>query len=247
MACGAPVGVYFYFQNRRLYSKQLWLKTILNFVFWIPFFVQIILKSRIANNFSKINFNSKINLNAKNDNRTPLAQKEIENFLSKNDLKISVYEFREVCERFAGLTNACSNNKNKPSNQEKEFFRIADFRSKELSARCLHRRNQKRLCFHQTEAEKDFLQMIIAISDSVDEHTELRRLTVKFVKLLNNSRAEKTLTEMFDAKLQKTQNISVTDLEKDLWMPETLKPQPVNRISMRLQTINKRARWFAKD
>jgi len=192
--------------------------------------VQIILKSRIAKNFSKFNLRSKITLNAKNDNGILSAQKKIENFLSENDLKISVYEFREVCERFAGLTTACANNKNKPSKHEQEFFRIAGFHSKELSARCLHRRNQKRLCFHQTEAEKDFLRMIAAILDSVEEKTEFSRLTLEYVKFLNNYRAQKALTEMFKDKPQIKQKISVTDLERDLWMSETPKPQTVNQI-----------------
>ena len=195
--------------------------------------MQIILKSRIVSNFSKIIFNSKINLNAINERKLFSAQRKLENFLCENDLKISVFELREVCERFAGLTNARANGKNLPAKHEKEFFRIAGFENKDISARCLHRRNQKLLCFHQTEAEKDFLQMIAAISDSVKEQTDLRRLAFEFVELLNDSNALKGMAEIFEAKSQISQEITVTDLEKDLWMSDTLKPQPVNRISMR--------------
>ncbi len=241
LACGAPVSVYFYYQNRRLYSKQLWLKTILNFVFWIPFFVQLLLKSRIWANFSKINFKSKTNPTEK-DNRIQTLKREIENILSDSDLKISIYEFREVFERFAGLTIAYSNTNSKPHKHETEFFRVAAFQNQELSSKCLHRRNQKRLSFHQTEAEKDFLRMIAAISNSLKNSAELELLTLELVKLLNDSAAQKALTEIFDAKLQTTQKISVIDLEKDLWMPEILKPPTVKQISMRLKTVEKTAK-----
>ena len=245
LACGAPVGVYFYLKNRRLYSKQLWLKTILNFVFWIPFFLQLILKRRIQYVFSKKLFNSETK--AGNENQLLSVQRKIENILIENNPKISIYEFREVFERFAGLTMACSNNKTESYKHEKEFYKISGFSNQELSAGCLHRRNQKRLYFHQSKAEKDFLQMLAVISDSVDKPTELSRLSVEFVKLLNNSKAEKALIEMFDSKLQTERKISVTNLEKDLWIPDTHKPQPAGQISMRLQTISKKANLSVRD
>ena len=72
--------------------------------------------------------------------------------------------------------------------------------------------------------------MIAAILDSVEEKTEFSRLTLEYVKFLNNYRAQKALTEMFKDKPQIKQKISVTDLERDLWMSETPKPQPVNQI-----------------
>jgi hypothetical protein len=245
LACGAPVGVYFYFQNRRLYSKHLWLKTILNFVFWIPLFLQIILKRRIPYVFSKNHFDSETK--AENENKLLIVQRKIENILIENNLKISIYEFREVFDRFAGLTTACANNKTKSYKHEKAFYQISGFHDHELSARCLHRRNQKRLYFHQRKAEKDFLQMIAGISDSVDNQAELSHLSVKYVKLLSNSRAEKALTEIFAGELQTGRKISVTNLEKDLWMPDTHKPQPASRISMRLQTISKKASLSVRD
>jgi len=246
LACGAPVSVYFYFQNRRLYFKQLWLKTILNLIFWIPLFVQLILKSRIRDKFSKINFKSKINPDAKN-NRIQTLKREIENILSACDLEISIYEFREVFERFAGLTTASLNNKTKPYKHEREFFGIAGFKNQELSAECLHRRNQKRLYFHQTEAEKDFLQMIAVIAGSIDKPADLSRSTIEFVKILNNRGAQIALTKIFDAELQTERKNPVIDLEKDLWMPEPRKPQPANQISMRLRAINETAKLSAKD
>ncbi|MDQ3132600.1 MAG: hypothetical protein M3Q99_17775 [Acidobacteriota bacterium] len=162
--------------------------------------------------------------------------------MSDSDLKISIYEFREVFERFAGLTIAYSNTNSKPHKHETEFFRVAAFQNQELSSKCLHRRNQKRLYFHQTEAEKDFFRMIAAISNSLKNSAELEFLTIEFVKLLNNSAAQKALTEIFDSKLQTTRKISVIDLEKDLWMLETLNTPTVKQISMRLQTTEKTAK-----
>ncbi len=246
LACGAPVGVYYYLQNRRLYSKQLWLKSILIFVFWIPFFVQLIQKSRIRSNFSKIASKSKINPNASND-RIQILKREMEDILNESDLNISIYEFREVFERFAGLTLARKNNQSNPYKHEKEFYRVASFQNREISAGCLHRRNQKRLYFHQTEAEKDFLKVIAGISNAVENPAQMMALTLEFVGLLNNFGEQKTLIKIFDSKLQTNPIDSVKDLEKDLWMPETLKPQTAKPRSMRLQAVERTAKSFVRD
>lgn len=181
--------------------------------------------------FSKFGLKSKKKLSGEKDDEILIVQKKIENILCENDAKISIYEFREVFERFVGLTNASAKYKDEPFEHEKEVFRIAGKGNRELSAKCLHRRNQKRLFFHHTEAEKDFLQMIVRISDFVIEQSELRRSTLELSALLNNSKMRAALTEMFDAKQQIIPKISVKDLEKDLWMPELHKPSAVNRIS----------------
>ncbi|HEX8289237.1 MAG TPA: hypothetical protein VF556_14655 [Pyrinomonadaceae bacterium] len=247
LACGAPVSVYLHFQNRRLYSKQSWLKTVLYLVFWIPFFVQIILKSRMFKDFLKFSLNSKKKLDIDKDNQVLLVQKKIENILSENDANISVYEFREVFERFVGLTKASANYKNEPFEHEKEFFRVSKKGNQELSSKCLHRRNQKRLYFHHTEAEKDFLQMITRISDSVIEQAELRRTTIELSTLLNNSKIRAALTEMFDSKSQIIPKTAVKDLEKDLWMPELHKPPAVNHISTNWRITREKVNLSAKD
>ncbi|MCU1288091.1 MAG: hypothetical protein JWN60_320 [Acidobacteria bacterium] len=246
-ACGAPVSVYFYFQNRRLYFKQLWLKTVLSFIFWIPFFVQIIIKSAILHDFSKFIFKKKNKLRKTNAERATIIQKRIENILSESDSNISVYEAREVLERFAGLTNAAADQKPEPFNHEKQLYKVGGGVNQELSARCLHRRNQNHLNFHQTLAERDFLQLIARASDSVFDQAELQRFSLEFAKIVNNSKAQKALAEMFDAKRQRVRKNIVKDLEKDLWMPETRKSPTVNQISTRFQAINRKAKLSVKD
>jgi hypothetical protein len=249
LACGAPVAVYFYLTNRRrLYSKQLWLKTILNFFFWIPFFFQITRKSRILDKFLKNRFASK-NISDEHFEKEIFAvQKNIEKLLPGNDPSVSIYEFREVFERFVGLSKACADNRNgKPNDTDREIFRVSNRNDVEIAARCFHRRNLNRLLFHHTQAEKDFLQLIDEVSRIVSDPEKLCIHAKKVAKILENSKVESALEKMFGDRLQTNKNLSVKDLEKDLWIPETRKQQPASQSSMNLQAISATANSSLKD
>lgn len=247
LACGAPVGVYFYLQNRRrLFSKQLWLKTILNFVFWVPLLLQIIQRSKTVKNLFKTKAEFRGDSNKKAI-KLALLQKRLEKTLLENRVNFSIYEFREVFERFVGLSLALSDSNKNVAAHEKEIFLIGNRKSAETSARCFHRRNLKRLSFHQTEAEKDFLRMITVFSNSLGDLSEIRDLTGEVLETLKNYEAQTELGKIFAVRWQIFEENAVRKLEKDLWNSEAHKPQPAKSISMKLPTISLKANLFSKD
>ncbi|HEX8636555.1 MAG TPA: hypothetical protein VF692_00720, partial [Pyrinomonadaceae bacterium] len=240
LACGAPVGVYFYLQNhRRLFSKQLWLKTILNFLFWIPLVLQIIRKSRFLHNFFRADSDSANETSAEDEKRVYVAQKRIENIIGENKKGASVYEFREVCDRFVGLSLAVLNSRDAPAEHEKEIFRIAFRQTTELSARCYHRRNRKRLFLHQIDAEKDFLQTIDSIAEFVSDRTEFCRAALEIVTLLKNERAQAILAREFAERTQTERMTPVKQTEKDLWISARRLPPNAQQISMDSPTLKR--------
>lgn len=247
LACGAPVGVYFYLHNRRLFSKQLWLKTILNFLFWIPLFLQIIRKSRFLHNFFRARLDSAERTNDADEKRISAAQKKIENIIYDSHAPVSAYEFREVCDRFVGLSLAASHSRNQPAEHEKEIFRIAFRQTTELSARCYHRRNRKRLFLHQTDAEKDFLQTIAAVADGISDRTEFCAAALEIVTLLRNEPARAALVRMFAERTQTERLLPVHPLEKDLWNSARRLPPNAHQISLKPPIINRRTRSSVKD
>lgn len=248
LACGAPVGVYFYLNNRRrLFSKQLWLKTILNFLFWIPLVLQIIRKSRFLHNFFQADFDSADEASAEEEKRIYAAQKKIENIIGENKMCVSVYEFREVCDRFVGLSLTVLNSRDEPAEHEKEIFRIAFRQTTEISAKCYHRRNRKRLLLHQTDAENDFLQTIDGIADFVSDRTEFCRAALEIVTLLKNERAQAALARIFAERTQTERMTPVKQTEKDLWISARRLPQNAHQISTDSPTLNRRTSLSVKD
>jgi len=248
LACGAPFGVYYFLQSRnKTESPIIWLKIFLTFFFWIPFALLFVRQFLFSKKVLHPNYHSTSVFEAKDNGNIYLIQKEIEKKISESRLKVSLFEFRETLERYVGLTLANQEASTKVSERGKEIFRIAENSNVELAANCLHRRNRKLLAFHQTEARKDFLQMIGKLSDSMTDKKNLENLAIGFVRLLKDKQAEKNLEKIFAANLQTDIPPSVLHLEKDLWNPQEHKLLHAQPNSTHFQAIRATTALRRKD
>lgn len=230
LACGAPFSVYYFLQNRtKSVSSKLWLNTLITFAFWIPIAARLLRENKI--------FSNSVSAEAIQEKKLNLIQKQLEKCLQESSLKISIYEFRETIDRYIGLTLANQIHGEKISVAEKEIFRISENENVELAAICLSRRNQKRLSFHQTGAQQDFLHIINKLSEFSERKEIIGNLAVGFVKTLNDLEAKNQLEKMFMETSQTDKYFAVKQLEKDLWNTEIHKPLPTNPISTRFRTM----------
>ena len=241
LACGAPFGVYYFLQNRRLKQKKIfWTYTTFAFILWFPFAVYLL--------WNKLSVDRSQLLTVNEERSIFSIKKQIEAILPHTNSQISIYNLRETFERYVGLTRAIYAENNKSTDAEKEIFRISVNSNVELAATCQHRRNRKRLFFHQTLARQDFLQTIAELSELNSNKKKLGKLSLEFVKLLKDFEAQEKLEkiftnasqfeEKFANNSQTNKNSAVKYLEKDLWNSEIQKPPPVNPISTRLQTMS---------
>lgn len=229
-SCGAPFAVY-YFLHHKAESKTpiFWLFNALVWIFWLPFAFFLLFKNRRS--LSDLNFLKTVEV-SESELKTYLLQKHIEKILLESELKISIFDFREIAERYAGLTAATQSEPDK--DWGKEIFQVASVEKNDLGKICLQRRNRKRLAFHQTEARRDFLQIIEQLTDSISDTEELKRSSLELVGLLNDFEARETLEKMFAKNLQtgKLQNVEYSEI--DLWNPQERKPLRTETISTRL-------------
>ncbi len=81
--------------------------------------------------------------------------------------ELAIYEFRELLEKYVGLTRIAAANSISPSAREMETARLSGRRGDDLflAGLCAHRRNNARLAAHLDSARAGFLQAL----------TELRR------------------------------------------------------------------------
>jgi hypothetical protein len=230
-SCGAPFAVYYFLQNKTGSKTSLfWLSNSLVWMFWLPFALFLLFKNRRV--LSDLNFLNTSSDTSESEQKIYQSQKRIEKILLESELEISIFDFRETAERYAGLTTAAQNEPDK--DWGKEIFQAANNEKTELGKICLQRRNRKRLAFHQTEARQDFLQIIRQLTDSISDTEDLKRSSLEMVALLNDSAAQETLEKMFAKNMQtgKLQNVEYS--EKDLWNPQEHKPLRTETISTRL-------------
>jgi len=246
-ACGAPFGVYYFLKNRmRTDTRSLELKTFLTFLFWVPFAL-LLLKRSVNFNASVLNFGETHLVDSKREKEISSVQKEMEKILLASNLEISIYEFRETLERYAGLTLTAQTDEAKTSEYEREIFHISNTNNVELGSICLNRRNRKRLSFHQSRARRDFFYLIGQLLESDSGETRLESLSNNLVRLLNDTEAENNLEEIFARSKQTLIRLNVVKSEKELWKPERHKPSPAQPISPRLQTLNRTMNLRRKD
>lgn len=231
-AVGAPFAVYYFLQNRRENkSASFRLKNFFVFIFWLPYAVMLLSRNQSLRNFFKTNFIKDFLASDSSDEILQL-QKRIENLLLESDLNISAFDYREIMERYAGLTLASDVQTN--NNFESEIYRVAENENVKLGSVCLQRRNRNKLLRHQTEARRDFLQIIKKLSDSISDAKILQDSSTEFVKILKDDAAQGSLEKMFAEKLQTGKLLSVEYTEKDLWKPQEHKPLRSETISTRL-------------
>jgi hypothetical protein len=233
LACGAPCGVYFFLQNRKkLSSKKLWLKSFLTVFVWIPYAFNLL--HDFATNKSRA---SQLNEFQSLNKRISKIQKLLLELNFDSSSKMSLFEFREVLERYAGLTMAVNFADMSPNQAEKEVFRVAMRQNIALGANCLHRRNRQRLLFHQTLARRDFLQILAELKLFVSEKEKLRDLAIEFVEMLKDFQAQESLVEIFNQTLQSSGDFNVQSLENEVWKSKEHKPLPASQMPNHLQAL----------
>jgi hypothetical protein len=240
LTCGAPFAVYYFLQHRFvLNSKSLWLKTILNFLFWQPLAYRFLQNNRTLKNISGKFFIKNSDLNVEKD--LHIIQKHLEKIIIKNGTKISVYELREIFARYVGLTIACQTETKARQTARYEIFQITGHNNSELAEICFERRNRKRLLHHQTQARRDFLKVFSELFESHPETEKPGKLLIKFSTLLNDSVGQNLLNELIEQKAQINEALSVKIARKDLWKLEPPKPSTTDTNPKRLKVLTNTA------
>lgn len=233
LACGAPCGVYFFLQHRnRVNTAHTYLKSFLLVFVWIPYAL------RLLHDFVTRHYESNRSENLFAD-RLDALQKQISRFINYPHSNISVFEFREIIERYAGLTAARLTDVESQSKTDEEIYRVALRENIKLGARCLRRRNRLLIERHQISARNDFLQLVSQIIRPLDgkEIENLEILTSEFVKTLRDTETLNLLNKVFENNLQSATENSVKYLETKEWNPEQHKRLSPNRIPARLQAM----------
>lgn len=234
LACGAPCGVYFFLQNRKkLSTGNLWLKSFLTVFVWIPYAFRL-----LHDFYTRRKLSRRLLQKSDFDKQLADAVKRLVALFQDSKSRISVFETREVVERYAGLTVAWkAADADVPDQKEKEIFRISLRQNATLATICLHRRNRTRLSAHQNQARLDFLQIVAELKSSAPDRAELKKAVFDFVELIGDREARKPLANALLEEPQSPDRRRVSDSEKVLWKARKPQPSPATRKSIPLTAL----------
>ena len=188
-AIGAPFGALYFFNNRKSRSPMLlFVITIGVLVFW--FFYAFSLIARSWN--KKINKTRVLKESAvQNPDKNGIVlniQTDIEKLLAKYKSNVTIYEFREVAERYIGLTltNQVPND-NTIATESRigvlEFSKTDDFK---IAAACVSRRNNELLSFHRNNARQELVDFLRSINLPPDSAGLLDTLSGRMIAAVEN-------------------------------------------------------------
>lgn len=247
LACGAPFGVYYLQNHSNRSSNHFWFKTFSAFVLWLPLAIYFFYKSRISVKVSDFSLNNAAFAEVQIEEKLYLTQREIEKSIFDSKSKISLFEFRQTTERYAGLAILQQIDTEEISEKEREIFRITATKNIDTAAICLRRRNRKMLTFHQTIARQDFLKIIENLFNSISNTKQFEISAIEFVSLLNDSTALENLKKLFAEDLQTETPQRVKQLEKVLWKTEIPEPLITKPITTRLPMTSVTMSLHSKD
>jgi hypothetical protein len=177
LSCGAPFGVYFFLQHRKKgISIRLLLRSAAAGLVWIAY-AYLLWRKNVAKrlpprkNFLH-NFSHDPEIALLEQQTSVLQEQVLQAFIELNSnarLKAQFFAFRDVLERYVGLTLAVKADKAPVTGaaagagkNDHELFRIAGRKGKDaaLAQKCLSRRNRLHLEEHQKNAREDFLKQV---------------------------------------------------------------------------------------
>lgn len=189
LACGSPFGVY-QITKRQPAGSTRWAVIVSSFLFW-PIFAVTLLVDLFVSQDARVK--------ALAHSQIEHIRSEVESIAFSDATIVSVFEFREVFYRFAGLLEAAREQEGPKTN---ELFEISGHGDKSLASRCLARRNRERLAFHQMQVRNEFVDLISEIAGIEHERDEIIGLALQLVDQLGDEEAKADLTALLPGQTQ---------------------------------------------
>lgn len=195
--------------------------------------------SHLLSGRSKTNFDPLTELDAGKDEKVYEIQKSLEQIFFEGfaSARISIYAFREVFDRYAGLSLARRAGSDSSGAPQAEIFRAADHGNVELASICLNRRNRSLLVAHQIQAREDFIDTLDRLAGSPSERTDTWILVNELAVVLNDIEAIGAIDKIFTGTPQTRRAGRVKERGEVLWKPGKLKQLPTDQAALNLQPL----------
>lgn len=229
LACGTPFGVYFYVQNRSEKSViPVLFGSLLRTFLWIPFGIRYF-HSRITKKLPIFEFDNKSPAVSLLASKIENAKKSLEHYLLESGADISLFDFREILDRYCGLTiDLKEAQENHQEAEDLEVSKLSGHPNPALAAACIQRRNLIHLAYHQTLASKDLLKVFVELDTLANGRTDFRECSLELAMLLDDREFEKNLGSLYRLQTQTERDLPVNELENELWLTKKQTSKPAH-------------------
>jgi hypothetical protein len=207
----------------------------------------MVARTSVFTNLYNFSFDKSSESDAKRELAIEAIKKIFEKSFAKHSFSFSIFEFREIFDRYVGLSSEVQAENLEISPAETEIFRITNHSNKKLAEICLNRRNRKRLSFHQKLARRDFFEILKKFIDNSEKEENLFATVSKLAALLNDFEAQKIIENLSKETLQTIAPQNVKNTGNELWNSDKHKPLTDSQLSTNLQVLTATANLSNKD
>lgn len=215
---GAAVGAHYFFKADRIERRRrsVRAKVMTVVFFWPAYSIYAAFNSLIKEDLLGY-FASAASSDSKNIAEIRCAQKNLEALLPGGSETNGLYAWREILDRYSGLSLADA----VPFEpQSFEFLQYARSPVQKTQVICLNRRNRERLTLHRNSARNEFLTSFAHLLTIADNPDKAGLAAVEFAKLLNDDEAAIRIEQLVADLKQTRLAMPVRELENRTWIPQ---------------------------
>ena len=229
LSIGSPFAVNNFLRTRKNSVSNGILHASLAFLFWPIYAISLTKRVKMTKDDQNVNSLESNILDARLDKKVGAVSSALEMFLTDSLPRMSVLEFREILNRYTGLTFALlSEASYRPSS-----FSIlipAGSENLDLNEICMNRRNRKRLEAHRNRARNDFLALVSEVTAVDGKHSAFADLAFELARVISDTDACGEIETIRKRSEQIIVPERVNIVEKEVWHSPTPKQSAVSRI-----------------
>lgn len=180
-------------------------------------------------------------LDAGEEKRIAKIKKVFESTFLDRNKTAAVYEFREIFERYVGLSVAIIPAGTEAGSNESELHRLTGHKNPRIGSACLSRRNLVRLLKHRDQAREDLYRMLVRISGLPESLSIAGVLAGELADVLRDSTAKSELNRIFAETPQTDEQSAVSESGRDIWKPAVQQQFSKTHLPINLQAASARA------
>ena len=229
LAIGSPLAVHYLLKSRGDDTSAHMLRAIFTFVFWPIYAISVTFSAKLTNEGRKVSSSDSNGLDAKLDKKVDEIASALEMFFHESFPERSALEYREIIDRYIGLTFAIQFDQlDRPGPLTKIVVSTPE--SAQLNSICLNRRNRKGLETHRNRARGDFVELVAEAAETDGFHSAFANLASELSRVISDDEACRQIEALANRRRQTPVEMSVNSIEKELWHSQTHKPSTESRI-----------------
>ena len=229
LAIGSPFAVHYFFKFPSNHTWNHPLRAILVLFLWPFYSIWLTLCVKLTKHDCSSNSPQSNTLDARLDKKVDEIAAALEMFLQDSLPDMALFEFREIIDRYVGLSVTVRSDRQEKTWTLGQIFE-GSTENRELNSICINRRNRNTLESHRNRASLDFLTLVLKAIDFDGGDSAFVRSALELSRVISDGDACRKIEKLVAGAGQTQVEIAVKTVEREVWHSQTPKQSAASQI-----------------